>query len=113
MYDLSEITQTDDEDVILYRGRDGWTPLDVSNLDAYLAKIISEGLDFLAKKGHGFPAGVYEEGTWTTKLIDLAEKFNHYAHHSWSGTLQVDADFFLNLDAMFKELAQIFPHLWD
>lgn len=112
-YDLSEIVNTEDEDDVLYRGREGWVFSDATNFDAYLAKIISEGLDHLAKNGHGFPDGLYEEGAWATKLAELAEKFNHYAYHSWNGTQIIDEDFVPRLDQMFRELAEVFPHLWD
>lgn len=40
------------------RGKNGWCPEDTWNLDAYLAKVISETTDYLRKNLNGYPNGL-------------------------------------------------------
>lgn len=59
------------------RAQKGWSKYDVWDFDCYLAKVISEGLEFLSKNHMSHPYDVTPE-EWSEKLAYISKCFKQY-----------------------------------
>lgn len=107
------------------RGRKGWAPTDVWNLEAYLSILIAETLEHLAKTDNSFPSDLlplaldyrptpeeweHAAQSWVNWLNETAQCFREY--HRLTENLE-DAKAHEEVKKGLARLAERWPSLWD
>jgi hypothetical protein len=103
----------------IIRGKRGWSKRDVWSLDYYLAKIISESVEYLNEIKHGWPGDeVISWEDYGEELNKIVRGFKHYMEDP-----ELESDCCSNkycfpgkcpiLKEGFDTLIKWFPTLWD
>ncbi len=66
------------------RGRNGFSPYDCWNLDAYISGVLSKAITQYAKDANGFPSNLESQEQWQAILAEMAEGFRVHAEEAWN-----------------------------
>ena len=97
------------------RGRRGWAPSDMWNLDGYLSRVMGEALTHFAESTHGWPgedSGWPTFEDWQAEIRTQANALLAYANHDtdWNDGWRDRAE--ANAKAIAR-LSEYWGHLWD
>ena len=96
----------------IHRGRHGWAPRDTWSFDLYLARVMSEGIAWLAEHDHGYPAHDPWDTPekWQDYLRDLSARLG-----TWNDDTFLDNEAYEVTAAAVREAgsSEVFGHLWD
>lgn len=93
-----------------HRARHGWAPSDTWDFDHYLARLLGEGLGYMARHSHGYPAGFTVE-SWEAELRKLSESLLTYHYNQW--TADNSPGIHEEAKAAIARLSELWGHLWD
>jgi intein-encoded DNA endonuclease-like protein len=79
------------------------------NLDMYLADVIAHNLRDYARNSSTFPSN-YSQQEWKSKLNSIAERLEIYYIRRFQENEEQRTN---DAKAALRELADIFPYLWD
>lgn len=92
------------------RSKRGWADRDVWGFDAYIARVLSEGIAHLAETGHSWP----HDGQWPTfeswqeYLRDLSARLG-----TWNDSTFHDAEAYAVTQAAVEEFGKHLGNFWD
>lgn len=93
------------------RSKRGWSDSDTWSFDSYIAKVMSEGLIYLADHTHSYPGDGTQWDTpekWDAYLRDLAARLGKWDVDSWT-----DANAFNVTRDAIKEFGAHYGQFWD
>lgn len=98
--------------MFIHRGRHGWAPRDTWSFDLYLARVMSEGIAWLAEHDHGYPAHDPWDTPekWQDYLRDLSARLG-----TWNDDTFLDNEAYEVTAAAVREAgsSEVFGYLWD
>jgi len=94
------------------RGKNGYAHSDVWNFNNYLAEIISNGSEELARISHGRPLCVDKEEEWTAILMKISKGFA-LLNEEERGFEPLTEEEEKQFSEAFELLKEWFEYLWD
>ena len=93
------------------RGKHGWARCDTWSFDAYIAKVMSEGVAWLAEHDHGYPGEGTEWDTpekWKAYLLDLSARLG-----AWNEETFLSDEAYQVTQTAVEEFGRNLGHFWD